>query len=151
MRYGPKYKAIVADTPRGVFWTGGAVNPARALAPCIVKRSFPNYHWIYWVGPTAGVFVAVVFYKLVKALEYNSAQEQDEYTDSIIPLLPRATSRKPSSIIPLVSVYSSSERSVAPPENGKEHLESIKTPVSTPTHPEIKKEGPSVLPDCTAD
>jgi aquaporin related protein len=134
----------------GVFWTGGAVNPARALAPCIVNRSFPNYHWIYWVGPTAGVFLAVLFYKLVKALEYESAQEQDDYMDSH-PVLPRAASRKPSSVVPLASIHTNSEHSVAVPDDGKTHLQPIKTPVPTPARAEVKKEEPSVLPDCVAD
>lgn len=141
---------VLADLYTGVFWTGGAVNPARALAPCIVNRSFPDYHWIYWVGPTGGVVLAVLFYKLVKALEYESAQEQDDYMDSH-PMLPRAASPKPSSVVPLTSVHTNSEHSITTPENGKTHLQPIKTPLSSPTRTEVKKEEPSVLPDCVAD
>ncbi|KAH8654143.1 aquaporin-like protein, partial [Tricladium varicosporioides] len=61
----------------GVFWTGGSVNPARSLAPCIVNRSFTSYHWIYWVGPIAGTCLAVILYKLVKALEYETAHGEE--------------------------------------------------------------------------
>ncbi|PVH77953.1 aquaporin-like protein, partial [Cadophora sp. DSE1049] len=56
----------------GLFWTGGSLNPVRSLAPCIVNNSFTSYHWIYWVGPITGVILAVIIYKLVKALEYES-------------------------------------------------------------------------------
>lgn len=31
----------------GVYWTGGALNPARAFGPCVVQGSFPGYHWLY--------------------------------------------------------------------------------------------------------
>lgn len=31
-----------------VFWTGGALNPARAFGPSLVVRDFPSYHYIYW-------------------------------------------------------------------------------------------------------
>ncbi|KAK5087237.1 hypothetical protein LTR05_004408 [Lithohypha guttulata] len=31
-----------------VLYTGGAVNPARALGPSVVAPDFPGYHYIYW-------------------------------------------------------------------------------------------------------
>ncbi|QSZ33994.1 hypothetical protein DSL72_005574 [Monilinia vaccinii-corymbosi] len=58
----------------GVFWTGGSMNPARSLGPAVVTMSFPSYHWIYWVGPIAGAGLASIIYKLIKALEYETAQ-----------------------------------------------------------------------------
>ena len=61
------------------------MNPIRSLAPCIVNRSFPEYLWIYFVGPIAGVILAVLVYKLVKALEYETAQDQDQGQDLILP------------------------------------------------------------------
>ncbi|KUJ17354.1 aquaporin-like protein [Mollisia scopiformis] len=131
----------------GVFWTGGAVNPARALAPCIVNRDFPTYHWIYWVGPIAGVLLAVVFYKLVKAMEYETAQSQDDYMESH-PILPRAASRKPSSVVPLASIRSDSDH----PEEGATHLQPIKTPLRTPAPTAVvEKKQESALPECYAD
>ncbi|KAG9245947.1 aquaporin-like protein [Calycina marina] len=60
----------------GVFWTGAAVNPPRALAPAIVTRTFVAYHWIYYVGPIAGGLLAVILYKLIKALEYETVQQE---------------------------------------------------------------------------
>ncbi|THV45321.1 hypothetical protein BGAL_0503g00060 [Botrytis galanthina] len=58
----------------GVFWTGGSMNPARSLGPAVITLSFPSYHWIYWVGPIAGAGLASIIYKLIKALEYETAQ-----------------------------------------------------------------------------
>ena len=69
----------------GVFWTGGSLNPARSLAPAIVTRDFPTYHWIYWVGPTAGAIIAVLLYKLIKALEYETAQDDDKDINAVLP------------------------------------------------------------------
>lgn len=31
-----------------VLFTGGAVNPARALGPSVAATTFPGYHYIYW-------------------------------------------------------------------------------------------------------
>ncbi len=55
-----------------VFYTGGSLNPARSFGPAVVLHTFPGYHWIYWLGPFLGTIVAVVFYKLVKGLEYET-------------------------------------------------------------------------------
>ena len=30
----------------GVYHTGGSVNPARTLGPCVVLHSFYGYHWV---------------------------------------------------------------------------------------------------------
>jgi hypothetical protein len=71
----------------GIFWTGASLNPARSLAPAIVEDNWPSYHWIYYIGPIAGSMVAVIFYKLIKALEYESIHETDE-SSSPSPVLP---------------------------------------------------------------
>ncbi|KAJ9614650.1 hypothetical protein H2200_002787 [Cladophialophora chaetospira] len=57
----------------GVFYTGGSLNPARSLGPCVVTRTFDTEHWIYWVGPGGGALAAVLFYKFIKMLEYEVA------------------------------------------------------------------------------
>lgn len=57
----------------GVYFTGGSLNPARSFGPCVVHRSFPSYHWIYWVGPGLGALLAVGFYRFVKLVEYETA------------------------------------------------------------------------------
>ncbi|KAE9994711.1 hypothetical protein Vi05172_g10522 [Venturia inaequalis] len=64
----------------GVYWTGGSLNPARSLGPSIVTWTWDRNHWIYWLGPALGSLVAVAFYALIKALEYelaNPGQDSD--------------------------------------------------------------------------
>ena len=41
--------------------------------------TFDSYHWIYWVGPALGAVVAVLFYRLVKILEYENANPGAEF------------------------------------------------------------------------
>jgi len=66
----------------GVRYTGGSLNPARTLGPCIVNRHFYSYHWIYWIGPLLGASIAAIIYKLIKMLEYETANpEVDGYAD----------------------------------------------------------------------
>jgi hypothetical protein len=60
-------------TLAGVFYTGGSLNPARSFGPDVVLGTFDGYHWIYWVGPLLGAFLAVAFYQLIKTLEYETA------------------------------------------------------------------------------
>ncbi|KAK5637168.1 hypothetical protein RRF57_012881 [Xylaria bambusicola] len=57
---------------RGVYYTGGSLNPARSLGPSVVTASFVHYHWIYYVGPIIGALLASGFYVTVKALEYET-------------------------------------------------------------------------------
>ncbi|KAI9642729.1 hypothetical protein NHQ30_008460 [Ciborinia camelliae] len=68
----------------GVFYTGGSLNPARSFGPCVVSGAFDKEHWIYWIGPLIGTFIAVFFYKFIKMLEYemaNPGQDGDEQND----------------------------------------------------------------------
>lgn len=60
-------------THTAVFFTGGSLNPARSVGPDIVLGKFDGYHWIYWVGPLLGAIIAVLFYRLIKFLEYETA------------------------------------------------------------------------------
>jgi hypothetical protein len=68
----------------GVYYTGGSLNPARSLGPCIVTNLYDTEHWIYWVGPGLGSVFAICFYKFIKMLEYemaNPGQDGDEHND----------------------------------------------------------------------
>jgi hypothetical protein len=68
----------------GVYYTGGSLNPARSLGPCIVTNLYDAEHWIYWVGPGLGSVLAIGFYKFIKMLEYemaNPGQDGDEHND----------------------------------------------------------------------
>ncbi|CAL1196069.1 unnamed protein product [Candida parapsilosis] len=64
-----------------VYYTGAGLNPARSFGPCIASRSFPNYHWIYWVGPILGAVLAWGVWRLFTFLGYkscNPGQDGDE-------------------------------------------------------------------------
>ncbi|CAK7229655.1 Aquaporin-1 [Sporothrix curviconia] len=64
-------------------YTGGGVNPARSFGPSVATRTFPGYHWIYWVGPILGSLLATAFYKIIKFLEYETCNPgQDGCGDS---------------------------------------------------------------------
>jgi aquaporin related protein len=68
----------------GVYYTGGSLNPARSLGPCIVTNKYDTEHWIYWVGPGIGSLLAIGFYKFIKMLEYemaNPGQDGDDDND----------------------------------------------------------------------
>lgn len=56
-----------------VYYTGAGINPARAFGPDVVLASFPSYHWIYWVGPILGSFLAATLHYAMKTLRYESA------------------------------------------------------------------------------
>ncbi|KAJ5691900.1 hypothetical protein N7462_001323 [Penicillium macrosclerotiorum] len=66
----------------GDFYTGGSLNPARSLGPDTINRSFPGYHWIYWVGPLLGSLLASGFYHLlcwVRWENINPGQDLNEW------------------------------------------------------------------------
>ncbi|KAK4981411.1 putative aquaporin-3 [Elasticomyces elasticus] len=66
----------------GVYYTGGSLNPARSFGPCVASRTFPGYHWIYWVGPAMGALLAAGFYMLVKYLNNNDIEDANPGQDS---------------------------------------------------------------------
>lgn len=57
----------------------GSLNPARSFGPCVALKSFPGYHWIYWVGPALGSLLAVCFYRLITLLEYETANPGQDF------------------------------------------------------------------------
>ena len=59
----------------------GSLNPARSFGPCVVLKAFPTEHWIYWIGPILGTLVAVGFYRLVKMLEYETANPGQDFNE----------------------------------------------------------------------
>jgi hypothetical protein len=70
----------------GVYWTGGSLNPARSFGPAVVMGEFASTHWIYWVGPGLGALLATAFYGLMKHLNYeevNGNQDKIEEEDKI--------------------------------------------------------------------
>ncbi|KAF3771122.1 aquaporin-like protein [Cryphonectria parasitica EP155] len=55
----------------GVYFTGGSLNPARSFGCAVAARSFPGYHWIYWLGPAMGGALAAFYYRFVKWAHYE--------------------------------------------------------------------------------
>ena len=63
------------------------MNPGRAFGPDVVNGGFPSYHWIYWLGPFMGAFVAAGIYKLFKILGYETANPGQDGGKEIVSLL----------------------------------------------------------------
>ncbi|ESX00840.1 hypothetical protein KL918_004458 [Ogataea parapolymorpha] len=61
-----------------VYYTGAGLNPARSFGPCIAARSFPVYHWIYWVGPILGSLLAFSIWQFWKLLDYETCVVEQE-------------------------------------------------------------------------
>lgn len=57
----------------GTAYTGGSLNPARSLGCAVAARSFPGYHWIYWLGPVLGALLGSAVYGVVKYFHYEQA------------------------------------------------------------------------------
>jgi aquaporin rerated protein, other eukaryote len=63
----------------GVYFTGAGVNPTRAFGPAVATRTFPGYHWIYWLGPFMGALLASGLYRFMKIMEYETANPGQDY------------------------------------------------------------------------
>lgn len=62
--------------------TGTGVNPARSFGAAVAARHFPHYHWIYWIGPGLGAFLAWSVWQILQWLDYSKyvaeeAEKQD--------------------------------------------------------------------------
>jgi aquaporin rerated protein, other eukaryote len=57
------------------------LNPARSFGPDVVVHTFAGTHWIYWIGPALGSLVAVVFYRILKILEYETANPGQDFDE----------------------------------------------------------------------
>ncbi|KAL7424400.1 hypothetical protein Q5752_000082 [Cryptotrichosporon argae] len=64
-----------------IQFTGASINVARAFGPAVIQGVFPNYHWIYWLGPTLGSLLAVTFYLLFKRVHYWQITPAADATD----------------------------------------------------------------------
>jgi len=65
-----------------IYYTGGAVNTARAFGPAVVT-GFPfGTQWVYWVGPCLGSFLGSVFYAILKHWNYTVINPDQAVTDA---------------------------------------------------------------------
>lgn len=79
-----------------VAWTGCSVNPARTLGPAVVAGNFFGDQWIYWVAPLCGGVLSVLYFQLLKALNYNSVvldQDADHEVSGLRPVHMRVYKR----------------------------------------------------------
>ncbi|EFA76109.1 aquaporin [Heterostelium album PN500] len=56
--------ALFAGVAVALPFTGGALNPVRALGPSIVGGTWYN-HWIYWLGPMVGALMAAFIFRVL--------------------------------------------------------------------------------------
>ncbi|MBX9929303.1 MAG: aquaporin [Gemmatimonadaceae bacterium] len=57
---------VAADVMIGGALTGASMNPARSFAPALVTGVWTS-HWLYWVGPVAGMVSAAWIYERLRA------------------------------------------------------------------------------------
>lgn len=65
------------------------MNPSRSLGPAAISGHFVSYFWVYWVGPLCGGMLSVVYFLLLKALNYNSTvldQDSDHEVKGLHPV-----------------------------------------------------------------
>jgi len=72
--------ALFVSEMSGVYYTGGSLNPARSFGPAVVT-GFQGSHWIYWVGPFLGTLLAFGFYRLMKFVDYETANPGQDFNE----------------------------------------------------------------------
>ncbi|GJE85560.1 aquaporin-like protein [Phanerochaete sordida] len=68
-----------------VYYTGGALNTARAFGPAVVTGFPSGTQWVYWVGPGIGSLIAAALYAALKHYRYwtlNPGQDTINFHES---------------------------------------------------------------------
>lgn len=77
----PPSRQPTTHDPAGVYYTGGSLNPARTFGADVANAKFSHYEWIYWLGPALGSVLAVIFYRLIKYFEYETANPGQDFDE----------------------------------------------------------------------
>ncbi|KUI70327.1 Aquaporin-1 [Cytospora mali] len=77
--------ALFVSELTGVYFTGGSLNPVRSFGCAVAGRSFPGYHWIYWLGPVMGAAIASLYYRFVKWAHYEEANPGQDHINPHTP------------------------------------------------------------------
>ncbi|EMD33569.1 hypothetical protein CERSUDRAFT_56474 [Gelatoporia subvermispora B] len=56
-----------------LYYTGAALNTARAFGPAVVTGFPDGTHWVWWVGPCLGSFLGAAVYTVLKQCVYPRA------------------------------------------------------------------------------
>jgi aquaporin related protein len=64
-----------------VYFTGAAMNTARAFGPAAVTGFKDDTHWVFWLGPFLGSIVAAAFYTLIKHYRYWTINPEQATVD----------------------------------------------------------------------
>ncbi|CAN9509004.1 unnamed protein product [Ophioblennius macclurei] len=54
---------VAANILAGATVSGACMNPVRAFGPAVVANHWKD-HWVYWVGPTCGTLLSVIFIRV---------------------------------------------------------------------------------------
>jgi len=65
-----------------IFYTGGAVNTARAFGPAVVTGFPYGTQWVYWVGPGLGSVLGSTIYMIIKHWHYWLINPDQAVTDT---------------------------------------------------------------------
>ena len=97
----------------GTNYDGTSINPARSFGPDVVT-SFPGYHWIFWLGPFLGTFLAYGCYMSLKLLEYHTANPgQDADAAAVVNRSSPQGKAPPSPVAPSYNGHARTESSTS--------------------------------------
>ncbi|KAF9791951.1 aquaporin-like protein [Thelephora terrestris] len=78
-----------------VYFTGGAMNTARAFGPAAVTGFKDGIHWVYWVGPCLGSFLGAGLYTIMKRFNYEVLNPGQDATYKEMPAQDPALATQP--------------------------------------------------------